>query len=184
MTAIVAYREKGKVYIGGDSAGVSGTYLVIRKDEKVFKKGNFIIGFTSSYRMGQILKYKLNVPEQEKNMSDIEYMSTVFIDSVRECLKLGGYSNISNNVEEGGNFIVGYKGEIYEIESDYQVGVPEPNFAACGCGGNFAKACLYTLKDNKDLTPTNKIQRALECAEYFSTGVQRPFIIIEEEQKL
>ena len=37
MTCIAAIAEKGKVYIGGDSAGVAGLDLTIRADEKVFK---------------------------------------------------------------------------------------------------------------------------------------------------
>lgn len=56
MTAIVGLVEKGNVYIGGDSAGVAGLSISIRGDEKVFKVGPFIMGFTSSFRMRAITK--------------------------------------------------------------------------------------------------------------------------------
>lgn len=49
MTCIVGYFDKKtkKVTIGGDSAGVSGLHITIRKDPKVFRVGEFIIGCTA-----------------------------------------------------------------------------------------------------------------------------------------
>lgn len=43
MTCIVGVAEGGKVWIGGDSAGVdSGNYsLTVRADRKVFRNGHF-----------------------------------------------------------------------------------------------------------------------------------------------
>jgi hypothetical protein len=38
MTCIVGYESDGKVYIGGDSAGVRGLDVTVREDSKVFKK--------------------------------------------------------------------------------------------------------------------------------------------------
>ncbi len=62
MTCIVGVVKDGVVYIGGDSAGVSGLRLIKRKDSKVFKRKGFIIGYTSSFRMGQLLRFKLDPP--------------------------------------------------------------------------------------------------------------------------
>jgi len=89
MTCIVGFIDKNNdVYIGGDSAGVSGLEIHERKDVKVFHTGNFLIGYTSSYRMGQLLRFKLKVEDQKPSQSDYEYMCTNFIDAVRKCLKL------------------------------------------------------------------------------------------------
>ncbi len=96
MTCIVGFTKNNKVYIGGDSAGVSGLNISIRKDPKVFKRGKFLIGYTSSFRMGQLLRFNLNVRDQDESQSDYEYMCTDFIDSVRKCLKDGGYLNIES----------------------------------------------------------------------------------------
>ena len=68
MTCIAAITEKGKVYMGGDSAGVSGYDITIRADEKVFKNGQCVFGFTSSFRMGQLLCYKFKVPVKPPKM--------------------------------------------------------------------------------------------------------------------
>jgi ATP-dependent protease HslVU (ClpYQ) peptidase subunit len=65
MTCIVGMVENGKVYIGGDSAGVSGFDYHIREDQKVFQNGDMIFGFTSSFRMGQLLQYSLKIPDHD-----------------------------------------------------------------------------------------------------------------------
>ena len=59
MTVIVGYvdEENGKVYIGSDSQGVSGDHTINRADPKVFISHGITYGFTSSYRMGQILRF-------------------------------------------------------------------------------------------------------------------------------
>ena len=175
MTCIAAVVEKGKVYIGADSAGVAGLDVTIRTDEKVFKNGPAIFGFTSSFRMGQLLRYSLKIPEQPTSMSDAIFIHTVFLDNIIACLKNGGYAYIENNVERGGVFLVGYKGKLYKIEGDFQVSQSAEVFAACGCGEDFALAVLHT---HKNLSPKKRILKALETAVHFSGGVRPPFRVI------
>lgn len=57
MTCIVEIVEKDRVYIGGDSAGVSDLDITMRKDVKVFRVGDFVFGCTSSFRMMQIIRF-------------------------------------------------------------------------------------------------------------------------------
>jgi len=178
-TCIVGYNDKKNkiLYIGGDSAGVAGTDIRIRKDEKVFRNGNVIFGFTSSFRMGQLLRYKLEIPKQNKEQSDYEFLVTDFVDAVRKCLKNNGYIKIKDNEEIGGTFIIGYKNNLYCIEDDFQVEQLYDNFMATGCGEDYALGCLYGIKD-VDIFIKSKIIKALESASYFSGGVSAPFNII------
>ena len=88
MTAIVGLVKSGSVYIGGDSAGVCGTSLTVRADAKVFRKKRYVFGFTTSFRMGQLIRYSLALPKPVGNLD--AFMSTTFIDAVRDCLKAGG----------------------------------------------------------------------------------------------
>src|SRR5271166_2425691 len=106
MTAIVGLVDNGDVYIGGDSAGVAGLSLSIRSDEKVFGNGPFLCGFTSSFRMGQLLRYKFSPPAQTVHQNDMEYMVTSFIDACRQCFSANGYGDEKATV--GGTFLVGY----------------------------------------------------------------------------
>ena len=85
MTCIVGYQHKGKVWIGGDSAGVGGLSLTVRADRKVFQNKQFIMGFTTSFRMGQLLQYRFKPPSISKGENIETYMCTKFIDGVRKC---------------------------------------------------------------------------------------------------
>ena len=176
MTCIVGFVDaKKNIYLGGDSAGVSGFDVTIRKDLKVFKKDKMVIGYTSSFRMGQLLRFKLKIPKQLKHIKDYEYMCSSFIDAVRKCLKDNGYAEVKNNEERIGEFIVGYKGNLYKISGDLQVGISAENYTVCGWGSPYA---LGSLATNKDFNPIRKIYEALQVAEKFSGGVRHPFKII------
>lgn len=176
MTCIVGVEHNGRVYIGGDSAGVAGYSLAIRADEKVFTTGPFVIGFTTSFRMGQLLRYRLSVPEQASTEpDDYRFMCTTFIDAVRKCLKDGGWAEVVNGVERGGCFLVGYRGCLYVVGSDFQVGRAADGFDAVGCGDEIALGAFAacTLKD-----PERRIREALRWAEHFSAGVAGPFVVV------
>lgn len=175
MTCIVGLVDKGKVFIGGDSAGVENYNVSIRSDEKVFCNGPMLFGFTTSFRMGQLLRYALRIPPQDQQIDDYQYMVTTFIDAVRKCLKEGGFASKKDDVETGGAFLVGYKGKLYSIDDDYQVSIGIDGYYAIGCGKYYALGSLYNTKYITD--PVERLMKALETSEYFSGGVRGPFIV-------
>ena len=176
MTCIIGLMNEGKVYIGGDSAGVAGYSLTVHADEKVFINGDFIMGFTSSFRMGQLLRYSLKPPKYHPDIDLSEYMVTEFINSVRECLKAGGFAKKDKEEESAGTFLVGFQGKLFKIESDYQIGIPTQMYDACGCGQDIALGAMYA---SSTLKPIERITQALEAAEQFNAGVRHPFIVKE-----
>lgn len=174
MTVIVGFTDGKTVYIGGDSAGVSGWDMMIRNDEKVFVNNGFIMGFTSSFRMGQILRYGFMPPSITGN--DLyQYMVTDFIDAVRKCLKEGGYVKTEGGRDDGGTFLVGYQGRLFRIESDFQVGEARTHYDAVGCGDMAALGSMFTSTGKP---PRERIETALKAAECFSAGVRGPFTIL------
>jgi ATP-dependent protease HslVU (ClpYQ) peptidase subunit len=181
MTCIVAIEHNGKVYMGGDSAAVSNRDIRVIDSKKVFKVGPFLIGYTDSFRMGQLLQYNLVVDDQEyvQVEDDEEYLIKVFIPAVRKCLKNGGYAEINNNVESGGQFLVGYKGKIYVVESDFLLLRFKEEYNAIGCGDKYALGSLATT-DFLDYDPERRLDMALETASKFSSGVVAPFYIEKE----
>lgn len=178
MTCIVAVKQGGKIIMAGDSAGVSGMDISIRKDPKVFKVGPFIIGFTSSFRIGQVLM-DLKVPRQKISQTDHQYMRTTFVNSVRNLMKETGCLKESESIQEGGTFLVAYNEEIYRIESDFQVEVRYDNFNACGCGENYAIGALQVLTKYSPIFDAKAMCKiALETAEKYSGGVSGPWTIV------
>lgn len=180
MTCIVGIVDKKskKVIIGGDSASSDDTNIFIRKDVKVFNNNGFTIGCTSSFRMIQLLRFSFEPPEI-KSKDIYEYMCTDFINAVRNCFKDGGYlQKYTDGDEKGGTFLVGYKGRLFKVESDFQVGENLNGMDAVGCGANFALGSLYSLS-KLDIPIKNKVLKSLEAAEFLALGVSRPFVIRE-----
>ena len=183
MTCIIGFVDKNKdIYIGVDSAGVDSHFNIRERiDSKVFIKKNMIFGFTSSFRMGQLIRYQLAIPEQMPSKDDFTYMCTDFIESVIECFKKHGYAKINNNEITGGFFLVGYKGDLYQIECDFQVAQIRDRFDACGCGESYAMGAMEILSKldfiDKELTPEQRIIDALSVVEKYSAGVAKPFNI-------
>jgi ATP-dependent protease HslVU (ClpYQ) peptidase subunit len=175
MTCIAGLVHEGEVYIGGDSAGVSGWDLTIRADSKVFRVGEFLMGFTTSFRMGQLIRYAFTPPKVEPGDDVFRYMTVDFVDAVRECLKKGGFAKKDKDAEEGGDFLVGFRGRLFWVASDYQVCESSQGYDAVGCGQAYAKGAFSATEG---LPPTARLTKALMAAERHSAGVRGPFKII------
>lgn len=184
MTCIVGIKNGNSVYVGGDTLGVDSMLGVeLRLDTKVFKNGPYVIGFTTSFRMGQVLRYKLELPVPDEDEWDIDrFMATKFIDAIRETAEEAGYlRRDARGQEELGSFIVGYKDRLYFIDDDMQIGVPAAGYTSVGCGHDLAKGALYALQNSithVNDTPEYKIETALKAAETFSGGVRGPWTIM------
>lgn len=174
MTCIVALAQNGALWMGADSAGVGNYRLQIRRDPKIYRVGDMLIGFTTSFRMGQLLGYRLTLPHHREDWSVEKYMHIEFIDAVRNVLKSGGYSRTKDGTEEAGTFLVGYRGRIFQICDDYQIAETEAGFDAVGSGIDVALGSLHT---SVGLQPQERVTLALEAAARFNAGVHAPFIV-------
>lgn len=181
MSCIVAIKSDGIVYMGADSAGSDGYNTRSRKDPKIHKVGPFMFGFTTSFRMGQLLAHSFSTPDRDPRVSVEKFMSTIFIDAVRNCLKTGGWAASQSGTEVGGNFLVAYEGRIFQIESDYQVGESFLAYESVGCGENIAMGSLHTT-ETLGLEPSKRLELALQAASEFSCGVGGPFIYANTKQ--
>lgn len=174
MTCIVGLVAKDAIYMGADSAGVWDNHdLVVRSDPKVFRNGPYLIGYTSSFRMGQILRFHLKPPER-KTRDALEYIVVDVISEIRKLFLKHGYTHKENNEETGGEFLLAYDRRLFQIGPDFQVGELRNQFAACGCGESFALGAMYANADKK---PRARVLEALRAAQEFSGGVREPFVI-------
>lgn len=173
MTCIVGVVAGREVTIGADSAGVAGSEQTIRRDRKVFRNGEFVIGFTSSFRMGQLLRHAFTPPPLPKRAADLErYMVLDFVDALRALLKERGWAKTDSGREEGGCFLVGVRGRLFAIYSDYQVEEASDGFNSVGCGSAVARGALFATGAMK---PKPRLLVALRAAERCASGVRGPF---------
>ncbi len=183
MTCIVAIKHNGKIHMGGDSLGSAGYSKTVRLDEKVFISGDMIFGFCGSFRMGQILQYVMAHPERPEGISDMKYLVAYWIPAVIDTFNDNGFRGDKEpddheETKTGGTFILGYRGTVYQIDSDFQVGIPAEQYDAIGCGSDLALGAMYTAKKAGVKEPTKILTLALEAAEKYSGGVQRPFVLL------
>jgi ATP-dependent protease HslVU (ClpYQ) peptidase subunit len=179
MTCVVGVRTLQGVYIGGDSASTNDSGLqTILATSKVFYIGEesnrMLLGCTTSCRMMQLLHYELQLPAYEAGMDVEAYMVTRFVNAVRDCLKTGGFAQKEDEKESGGNFLIGYRGRLFEVQDDYQVSEPTNGYEAVGSGAKFALGSLYATPQ---LLPEERIERALQAATYHNAYVKPPYII-------
>lgn len=182
MTCIVGFIDNDKtVYIGGDSAGSAGHYMTKRKDPKVFVRHPFIFGFTTSFRMGQILMCgDLKIRQQKKDEVDYEYMVNAFIPSIIKLFRENNWERKSKDGEvEGGTFLVGYKDKLYSIENDFQVAENLNNYDCVGCGADIAKGAMFAMSKDDTINAETRIKTALEAASEFSSWCASPFNIVK-----
>lgn len=174
MTAITAIIERDCIWMGGDRAGVGGHQIQIRRPAKVFFNDRMLFGYTSSFRMGQLLQYELKIPEYVKPANSMEYMVRRFIPAVRTCFREGGFEENNDGRDSGGSFLVGFAGQLYTVESDYQVSECLLNYTAIGSGSDLCLGSLHST-EGMDLDPGERIRLALEAAMEFCTSVRAPF---------
>jgi ATP-dependent protease HslVU (ClpYQ) peptidase subunit len=178
MTCIVGIAQAGRVVIGGDSAGVDcGWRLTVRADAKVWTTGEWAFGFTSSFRMGQILRYRLDPPPREDGQPLEAYLATAWVDHVRHILTDGGWLQTREGRADGGTFLVGHAGRLFVVEDDFQVGEAVDGFAAVGSGAQVALGALWATRAWRDRQ--KRVLIALEAAERHNAGVRGPFEVVE-----
>lgn len=195
MTCILGYVDplSGKVIIGGDSAATGGGNLRIRKDKKVFIKDvrvyfsseryeieKMAIGFSTSYRMGQILKHGLNISLDKNNKDTLDGIIYRVVDRVRELFKERGFLKNNNGREEGGDFMVGFRNRLFTVYDSFQIAENELPYNAIGGAASYAMGAMSILERfEPDLTGKEKVQNALMVAAEMSIGVSGPFDMIE-----
>lgn len=177
MTAIAGITDGVTVWLGGDAAGVRGYDLITRADPKVFTAGPYVMGFTTSFRMGQLLHYKLKPPEPPEGGDLMRFMCTTFVDALRQVLKDGGWAEKDKERESGGEFLVGVAGRLFRVESDFQVSERADRYDACGCGEDHILGALFAAED-MDWSPRKRLNTALSAASRFSAGVTAPFTYV------
>lgn len=182
VTCIVGLARNGAVYLGADSLGADvSTYAVeIRKDPKIFRNGDFIIGYTTSFRMGDLLRYSFTPPTIGEDLS--RYMRTSFVDELRKVFKDGGFAKKDSDRESGGEFLVGVRDRLFAVESDYQVSELLDGWHAIGSGMQIARGALHALiASNESISAEAALRFALEAATYCSAYVRGPYHFLSTE---
>jgi len=145
ITCIVGLEHKGKVIIGGDVQGTGGNTKILHTQPKVFNKKGVLMGYTSSYRFGQILEHNLADPVVPENINEVyRWLITVLVPDIKRALKDHNYGKD----DSGGNALIGVRGQLWELQPDFSVLRSVLGYNAVGSGEEYAKASVYTSTAN------------------------------------
>lgn len=175
MTCVVAVTDGKKVCMAGDSGAVDESSITISAVPKVFTKGEFIIGYCHSFRLGQIIQHIFTPPAlpANKTITDdalISYMVKKFVPDLKRCLDENNFP-YHDDEKNDWELLVGVRGRIFNVQDDWQVGIDILPYAAIGSGSPYALGALFI---NQDITA------ALDAASRFSPFVCPPYTILEK----
>lgn len=184
MTCIIGLETPNAIYIAGDSAGADESgFSVTRRDGKVCRKmtGNnydLLLGFSHSFRYGQLLKYKWDVPKYDESLDFNDYLHIDFIDSIYELLNDSYLDDKNIDNTELGSCIMSFNDRLFLIGSDLSVEQIDYNFSdfvAIGCGSDMAYGAMEALQH---LEPETRLYRSLEIVnKYNPSTIRKPFTI-------
>jgi len=149
MTIIAAYEGFHHYWIGSDSLGVS-CGLGADFGTKLIKKGNYIIAFSSSYRVGDVARESKNLPKEINSIIDVRKFRDALSKDLIEEAGARTEAHNGNGLKEApvGIIIVSPTG-MYAIEGDFQVHKIKTGYYANGSGWAIAYGALYIAKQNK-----------------------------------
>lgn len=169
MSCVVGIVDKDKIWMGCDSFATTetGERRPITAN-KIFKNGKYLLGFIGSVRGGQLLSPHYFKPPS--NILDFPARVIVLFQE-QGCLTITDKSVY----EQSCNILVGFEGNLYEIMLDFQLN-PVPQYTSIGSGSLFAFGSLHTTQ-GMELTPYERITKALEAAAFFDTASGPPFLV-------
>lgn len=178
MTLIVGLVHEQQVYLAADSCGSNGHTYSLNAQPKLFVTGKFRGGYTSSFRMGQLLTFSFQPAARTEGQELMAYLVGPVVDSIRGCLKNGGYARCDSGEESGGTFLLSTEGRLFTVQGDYSVLENSAGYAACGSGTDYALASLHTTGQLPNLPPLERLHLALQAAERHVTTVRGPFWLL------
>lgn len=184
MTAIAGVQHEGVVYIGGDSLSgevqshnkqVVQNPKVLRLPQPTGGLSEILIGFSWSWRIGNLLQHALDIPDHKTRWGvakdSLEYVVRHLVPSMQKVM-----ANAVVGADDKLNVVLGYGGRLFEIQSDFSVLEPTDHYAAVGSGYTYALGSLHTTR-NMAVSPPDRITLAIEAAIEHSAFVGGPILI-------
>jgi hypothetical protein len=156
----------------------SETEIAEHRDRKLIKRRHngeeFILGYVGSIRVGQIVLYGLQIPDNTER-TPLKYMINRFAETVARQVASAGITRRDIKEEDNFTILVGYRSSLFLIHDDFRVGERADSFEAIGTGGQVA---LGVMSATEGEAPRVRLRKALTAAEKFASGVRRPFIFV------
>lgn len=181
MTCIIALRDKetNTVYLAGDKLGSNGSTKAVYKDPKVFQVGHFYFGYTTSFYMGQLLKYSWKQPCKTMHQDEDEYIYRDVVQSLKKVFSDNNFGQNQNGHEpDFGCFIMVYKGRIFKVQDNMSL-LEVEDFVSVGCGEYYATGSVLALTQHTEMNIPDILTETMKIVSENSCGVSEQCDIIK-----
>lgn len=171
------------VIMAGDRGAVSMDELStdVIEQPKVFRKGDFLIGGSESFRMLQLLQHVFEPPSGHTGPL-MKYMVGDFVPALRAVMSSGGFPESGDEAGPPGKILVGIHGHLFVIQGDYAVLESKRPYDAIGCGTPYFFGAMQALRIAQPrLAAHHQLATAMEVAESNTFAVKGPFDILYPE---
>lgn len=185
MTCVVGTIDGETVVLASDSAAIGdpdGSEIYTMPEPKVFASGPYVVGVCGSYRVGQVLRYRAELPEPPPSTDLRSFLVRDLAPAIGDLLAAEGVVGshrtfLGNKVA----LLVGCQGQLWCIGSDLTV-MPEGEFGAIGSGRLRAYAALHALKAAGIEPVQRRLELALEAAAKYTASVRPPWHFVRNGQ--
>lgn len=162
--------------LAADSCSSDQWVQTRRTEPKVFQVGGYGVGFTTSFRMGDILRYA-TLPQWDGRADLHEHLVTQVIPAIRSAMTDAGWMVTREGRQEGGAFLLAAGGRLFEVANDFQVGRPREGYAAVGGGYAVALGALHAMKqrDQQMCAPRACARAAMRAARDHAIHIRPPW---------
>ena len=168
MTCVLALKYiDGKIVLATNKRGSNGSAKRTYTKPKIFKNGDFYIGYTTSFYMGRLLQHIWIPPEKKPNQLDDEYL---FRDVIKSLHRMFENNDFDFGAKGDGIFILVYKDRIFKVFSNMSF-LEVDTFVSIGCGSEVMQEaiCMYLYDSSTSLD--EMLDRAFKIVADRSCGV-------------
>lgn len=181
MTTIIGVQHEDKCVIVSDSRIAAGGKVYTHPEMvKVVERGSYIIGGAGNYRALQVVLHGWQPPlvTAKAKINLYEFVINKVIPTLKTTLTEAGvdFNKTSDDDDDKFelNLLIGINGTIFEIDSDFAVGMNSTGFYGIGSGGDFAVGALHAGTTMLD---------AMRIAALNNNETSEPFHIFEQFTK-
>lgn len=165
MTVIAAYDDGDKYWIASDSMGEAGG-TQYELGTKLIDRGQYIIGFSWSYRVADIIRESKELPAAIRGIADLRKLRDAVQEQLVQDKLIGGGSENESKRSSGEHplsIIVVSPSGIFTLEGDYQIHKITDGYIACGSGTDVALGALLSCR-KLDVYGKDAVKLAVQAA--------------------
>ncbi len=174
MSVVIAVSDGKTIEAGADSAGGSQDEIYEIMEEKIFVRGAYLIGYCGSLRIGQILRYEVELPDPPAEEDLAAFLVKEVMPEIRRAVETAGAAGKDQVLPGKTMILLGCRGGLWCIGPELFVSQAKP-YAVIGSGRHHAYGALHALLAAGMKIGRRLIELGLQAAAAYTPSVRPPF---------